>query len=72
MKKPVFVFRAGTRGTVRNFAFLLVLALLIVFSVRLYRIHAEEQESMEVFAGGQRVPDAPQGLYALLEQLIGE
>ena len=72
MKMPVLIFRAGKRSAVRNFACLLVLALLLTFSVRLYRTHAQEQESMEVFAGGEGIPAKPQGLYALLGKLIGE
>lgn len=70
MKMPVFIFRAGDCTARKHVAFLLVLALLLACSVRLYRMHTQEQDSMEVFADGERAPVSPQGLYALLEQLL--
>lgn len=71
MRKPLLIFRAGNCTARKYVAFLLVLALLLACSARLYRSRTE-QGSVEVFAGEERTPEPPQGLYALLEQWIGD
>lgn len=72
MRKPFLIFRMGKRTALKSCGLLLVCALLLVFSVRLYRSQTEEQGSMEVFAGEDREESRPQGLYALAERLFGD
>lgn len=72
MRKPFVIFRAGSRTALKRCALLLVCALLLTLSARLYRLQREGQGSMEVFAGEDAADPRPQGLYALLEQLFGD
>lgn len=72
MRKPFLIFRAGNRTALKSCVFLLVCALLLTLSARLYRLQTEEQESAEVFAGEDRADHRPQGLYALLDRLFGD
>lgn len=71
MRKPFLIFRAGERTAPKSIALLLICALLLAFSVGLYRLQREAQGSMEVFAGEDRAESRPQGLYALAERLFG-
>lgn len=70
MKKPFLILRGGKYTALRSFACLLALTLLLACSVRLYRSRTEGQGSMEVFADETRPEQRPQGLYALLQQLL--
>ncbi|MCH5183256.1 MAG: hypothetical protein J1E00_03690 [Oscillospiraceae bacterium] len=72
MRKPFLIFRAGERTALKCFSLLLVCALFLTLSFRLYRQRAEERGSMEVFAGEDRADVRPQGLYALLDRLLGD
>lgn len=71
MTKPFLIFRAGERTAAKSCALLLLCALLLTFSIKLYRLQSKEQGSMEVFAEEDRPTPPPQGVYALLEQLFG-
>ena len=72
LKKPFVIFRAGKQSVLKSCALLAVCALLLALSVEIYRRPAEEQGSMEVFAGEARPSPRPQGLYAFLERLFGD
>ena len=72
MRKPFLIFRAGECTALKCCALLLVCALFLTLSFRLYRRRTEEQGSVEVFAGEDRADARPQGVYALLDRLLGD